>query len=102
VRERTGEFGVLKTVGFTDAGVLALVLAESLLLALIGGAAGLALAKAFTLRGDPTGGMLSIFLISGSDLGLGLAIAAGAGIVAGIVPAVTAMRLRIVDALRRV
>ena len=73
VRERVPELGVLKTVGFTDAAVLALVLAESVLLALVGGGLGLGLAKLFTLGGDPTGGMLPVFYLGGPRIALGLA-----------------------------
>ena len=102
VRERTAELAVMKTVGFTGASVLALVMAESLVVAVLGGAIGLFLAKLFTLAGDPTGGMLPNFYFPNESFvgGLGLAVAAGA--VAGIIPAVGAMRLKIVDALRRV
>jgi len=102
VRERTAEIAVMKTVGFTDASILGLVMAESLTLAAIGGAIGLALAKLFTLSGDPTGGMLSFFYLPTDSLALGFALALAAGAAAGIVPAVGAMRLKIVDALRRV
>jgi putative ABC transport system permease protein len=102
VRERTAEIGVLKTLGFGDRTILGLVLAESITLAVIGGAVGLALAKAFTLRGDPTGGMLPVFYLSWMRLGFGLAVALGVGVASGIIPAVLAMRLKIVDALRRV
>jgi putative ABC transport system permease protein len=102
VRERTGELAVLKTVGFTDLGVLALVMAETLLIAGQGGVLGLALAKFFSLGGDPTGGFLGNFYLGWGQLGLGLVLALAVGIVAGILPAMTAMRLRVVDALRRV
>ena len=102
VRERVPELGVLKTVGFTDAAVLALVLAESVLLALVGGGLGLGLAKLFTLRGDPTGGMLPVFYLGGQRIALGLALAVAVGLLAGAFPALGAMRLRIVDAMRRV
>jgi putative ABC transport system permease protein len=102
VRERTAEIAVMKTVGFTDASILGLVMAESLTLAAIGGAIGLALAKLFTLSGDPTGGMLSFFYLPTDSLALGFALALAAGAAAGIIPAVGAMRLKIVDALRRV
>ena len=61
VRERTGELGVLKTIGMSDPTVLFLVMAESIVVAAVGGGAGLALAKLFTLGGDPTGGMLPNF-----------------------------------------
>jgi len=102
VRERTAELAVMKTVGFTDASVLALVMAESLTLAAVGGALGLGLAKLFTLSGDPTGGMLPYFYLPTGSLAAGFAVALAAGAAAGIIPAVGAMRLKIVDALRRV
>jgi len=102
VRERIPELGVLKTLGFGDGTVLVLVLVESVLLALAGGAIGLALAKLFTAGGDPTGGLLPVFYLGPEKIALGLAIALVVGLLAGAIPAVTAMRLRIVDALRRV
>ena len=61
VRERTGELAVLKAVGYSDRFVLLFVLVESLLIAVIGGALGLGLAKLFTLGGDPTRGLLPFF-----------------------------------------
>ena len=102
VRERTGELAVMKTVGFTNASILGLVMAESLTLAAVGGGIGLGLAKLFTLSGDPTQGMLPYFYLPSGSLVTGFALALGAGAAAGIIPAVGAMRLRIVDALRRV
>jgi putative ABC transport system permease protein len=102
VRERTGELAVMKTMGFTDASVLGLVMAESLVVAVAGGVIGLGLAKLFTLSGDPTGGMLANFYLPNESLLAGLGLAVAAGTAAGIIPAVGAMRLRIVDALRRV
>jgi len=101
VRERTGELAVLKTVGFTDASVLVLVLTESLLVAAIGGALGIVLAKAFTLAGDPTSGMLVSFYLSPSGMVAGAALALSVGLIAGMLPALAAMRLQVVDALRR-
>jgi putative ABC transport system permease protein len=102
VRERTGELAVMKTVGFTGWAVLGLVMAESLTLAAVGGAMGLALAKLFTLSGDPTNGMLPYFYLPTGAIGAGFALSLAAGAAAGVVPAVGAMRLKIVDALRRV
>ena len=102
VRERTGELAVMKTVGFTDYGTLNLVMAESTILAAAGGALGLVLAKLFTLRGDPTGGLLGIYYLPFSQMIVGFAFAIGLGLVAGLIPGLNAMRLRIVDALRRV
>ena len=101
VRERTGELAVLKTVGFTDASVLVLVLIESLLVAFLGGGLGIALAKAFTLGGDPTKGMLASFYLPPAGMAAGAALALSVGLLAGVIPAVSAMRLQVVEALRR-
>jgi putative ABC transport system permease protein len=101
VRERTGELAVLKTVGFTDRSVLILVLIESLLVALIGGGMGIALAKAFTLAGDPTKGLLASFYLPPAGIAAGAALALSVGLLAGLIPAVSAMRLQVVEALRR-
>ncbi len=102
VRERMGELAVMKAVGFSDRFVLFIVLAESVFVAVVGGAIGLVLAKLFTLGGDPTGGVLQTFLLPSSAMLVGIMAAIGIGILAGILPATTAMRLRVVDALRRV
>ncbi|MCX6552447.1 MAG: FtsX-like permease family protein [Acidobacteria bacterium] len=101
VRERTSELAVLKTLGFSDGLVLTLVLLESCAIAVVGGGIGLALAWGFTQGGDPTNGMLPAFYLPTADLVRGALFAIGLGVVAGIMPAVQAMRLRIVDALRR-
>jgi putative ABC transport system permease protein len=102
VRERTGELAVLKAVGFSDTFVMVFVLAESLLLALVGGGLGLLLAKGWSLMGDPTGGLLPFFYFPVKFMLLGVLLALAVGTVAGILPAISAMRLRVVDALRRV
>ena len=68
VRERTGELGVLKAIGFTNRQVVSLVLAESCLLTVLGGGLGLGLAWMIISRGDPTGGMLPLFLFPPRDL----------------------------------
>ena len=102
VRERMRELAVLKAVGFSDGFILSLVLGESLFLAAIGGGLGLLVCKLFTLRGDPTGGMMPYFYLSPPAIILGLLAALAVGVAAGILPAWSAMRLRVVDALRRV
>jgi putative ABC transport system permease protein len=101
VRERTSELAVLKTLGFPDGVILTLVLAESLFIALVGGGLGLGLAWLFVQQGDPTGGLLPIFVLRPRDVALGVALMALLGLLAGMVPALGAMRLRITDALRR-
>ncbi len=102
VRERTGELAVLKAVGYSDRFVLLFVLFESLLIAVIGGALGLGLAKLFTLGGDPTRGLLPFFFLPGKAILAGLGVTLAVGAASGVIPAVGAMRLRVVDALRRV
>jgi putative ABC transport system permease protein len=101
VRERTSELAVLKTLGFTDAKILALVLSESLFITLAGGGLGLALAWMFVKRGDPTGGLLAVFALPPEDIVAGIVLMLLMGLLAGITPALGAMRLRITDALRR-
>jgi len=101
VRERTSEVGVLKTLGFSNVSILALVLGESVLIAVIGGGLGLAAAWAYVQQGDPTGGMLPIFVLPTRDVVLGGALVLGLGVLAGMLPAMNAMNLKITDALRR-
>ena len=102
IRERTGELAVLKTLGFTDGAVLALVLGESFAIAVAGGALGLGLGQLLIGLGDPTGGFLPTFIMPPRDLVTGGALVILLGLASGVVPAVQATRLRIVDALRKV
>ncbi|HNQ88885.1 MAG TPA: FtsX-like permease family protein [Verrucomicrobiota bacterium] len=102
VRERTGEIGVLKAVGFTNARVLGLVLVESCLLAGIGGLIGLALVWTYTTaHGSPVPSILPVFYVPTRDLLRGASLAAALGLATGILPALQAVRLRVADALRR-
>jgi putative ABC transport system permease protein len=100
VRERTNELAVLKAIGYTDAFVLGLVLAESLLIALVGGALGLWLASGL-VKQDLTQGLLLLYLPPTAIL-LGGLLAFVTGALAGLLPALGAMRLSVVAALRRV
>ena len=102
VRERTGEIAVLKTIGFSSRGVMAMVLAESVLLLLLGGVAGLALATiVIPALSEGSGGMLNLPTVGASSWALGLALMALIGVLVGALPAWNAMRLNIVDALAR-
>jgi len=101
VRERTAELAVLKTLGFTGPVILVLVLAESLFIACLGGGLGLGLAWIIAKQGDPTGGLLAVFTLPSRDLWLGAGLMLGMGLLAGVMPAVAAMQLKITDALRR-
>jgi putative ABC transport system permease protein len=102
VRERMGELAVLKALGFSNQFVLLLVMLESLIVAFVGGGLGLLLAKLFSLHGDPTNGILPYFYLPPLAIVSGVAAALLVGVAGGILPAVSAMRLRVVDAIRRV
>ncbi len=101
VRERTSELAVLKTLGFSNGLVLTLVLAESIFLALLGGGLGLAVTFVAVGHGSFNNAFLPVFIMRGRDVVIGLLLCCALGVVAGALPAMTAMRLRITDALRR-
>ncbi len=100
VRERTPELAVLKTIGFDNHSVLGLVLAEAILLVLIGGVAGMLSAMAVVggLR-MKLGATLPMANIGGSTWGTSIALMIGIGLIVGTLPALRGMRLKIVDAL---
>jgi putative ABC transport system permease protein len=102
VRERIGELAVLKALGFSNRFVLVLVMMESMILALVGGGLGVLLAKLFSLHGDPTNGILPYFYLPPLAIANGVGMALLVGVAGGILPAISAMRLRVVDAIRRV
>ena len=100
VRERIPELATLKTLGFTDRGVLGLVFVESVLLIVIGGVLGLALASVLTPAvSAASGGMLELPPIGLRSWLVGLTLMVVVGAIVGVLPALRAMRLRIVDAL---
>jgi len=100
VRERTSEIAVLKTIGFPARGVMGLVLAESLLLLLLGGVVGLALASALIpVVASASGGTFNLPTMGAGNWALGLGLMALIGAAVGALPAWNAMRLNIVDAL---
>ncbi len=101
VRERTEEVGVLKAMGFTNELVLVLVLAESFLITAVGGLSGLGMAWLMTLRGSPVPAMLPVFYLPANYIVIGVGLVAALGMLAGIFPALQAMRLQIAVALRR-
>lgn len=95
VRERIAELAVLKTVGFEDRTVLAIVLSESLLIMLLGGLLGLGTGWLLI----QFGGFLPGVVLPSSSIVTALGFMLGAGLLAGLFPALKAMRLSIVDAL---
>src|SRR5258707_3289700 len=103
IRERTGELAVLKAIGYSDRFVLFFVLAESLVIALFGGLIGLGLAiLAIPVVGANLNGLLPPLLLSAAALGMGVVLAVAVGLDSGLMSGTSAMRMRVVDALRRV
>ena len=102
VRERISELAVLKTLGFTDRSVLAIVLSESILIMLMGGLLGLGVGWVITQGiAQQMAAFLPGIFLSPTAIATGVAMMIGAGILAGIFPALKAMRLSIIDALAR-
>ncbi|RPE79739.1 ABC transporter permease [Vulcaniibacterium tengchongense] len=100
VRERVPELAILKTLGFSNGSVLGLVLAESVLLVLLGGVLGLGLAAVLgPIINVGSGGVINMPPVGPSSWLLGLALMIGIGLLVGALPALRAMRLNIVDAL---
>ena len=101
-RERIPELAVLKTFGFSDLTVSALVLAESILLCSLGGALGIGLAAMISDAIAPqVEAFLGVFDLTPTIMASGMAVAVLLGLVVGLVPAISAKRLQIVDALRK-
>jgi putative ABC transport system permease protein len=103
VRERIGELATLKAIGFGDRTILFFVLAESLTISLVGGLIGLGLAAlAIPVLAAALNGLLPTLILSPAILSVGLGTALLVGIISGLLPGIGAMRMRVVDALRRV
>ena len=100
VRERIPELAVLKTLGFNNRTVLALVLAESVLLVVLGGVIGMALATVIVPGlAAASGGFMPAGSVPKETWLTGVLLMVGIGVVVGVLPATRAMRLKIVDAL---
>jgi putative ABC transport system permease protein len=100
VRERIPELAVLKTIGFSNPSVLGLVLAESVLLLLLGGAVGVVLAGVvIDVARAQMGATIPLAPVDASTWLRALALMIAIGLIVGALPALRGMRLRIVDAL---
>jgi putative ABC transport system permease protein len=100
IRERVPELAILKTLGFSDARVTALVLAEASLLLLIGGAVGMGAAVGMLpFLNQSTGGRFPPLFVAPATWAAAVAVAAALALAVGVPPAWRARRLRIVDAL---
>jgi putative ABC transport system permease protein len=101
-RERTRELATMKALGFTDATILGLIMAEATLLSLAGGVLGLLLAVGVSpVIGAQLSGFVPSFVVKPSTVGWGLLLSLGMGLFSGLVPAIQASRLSIAGALRQ-
>ena len=102
IRERTREIGVLKTLGFSGGRILGLVLGESVLLALLGGLPGLALAALVTVLLRPSvSNLLPGFALTGEIVAEAIGLMLALGLITGLIPGLNAMQLKIAIALGR-
>jgi putative ABC transport system permease protein len=102
IRERTREIGVLKTLGFSGVRILRLVLGESVLLALLGGLPGIALAAVFAMAMETSvGNFIPGFAVTPRIALTAVALMLAFGLATGLIPAINAMRLKIATALGR-
>jgi putative ABC transport system permease protein len=100
IRERIPELAILKTLGFSDGKVTALVVAEAVLMLVLGGAIGMAAATALLpVVNGGTGGRFPPLFVDTATWVWALGIALGVALAIGLPPALRARRLRIVDAL---
>jgi putative ABC transport system permease protein len=101
VRERIPELAMMKTLGFSDARIIALVFAESLILCALAGLAGLLVVKfGFGLIEDKLpNGVATLMLVNWRGLLTGFGFALAVALISALVPALRVRRLNVVDAL---
>ena len=108
VRERTGEYGVLRAIGFLPGHVALWIVGESLLTGILGGLLGLAIAWPLINFGvgrfveENMGAFFPYFRLETGNIALALSLSALLGVAAAAIPAWNASKLRVVDAVRRV
>ena len=103
VRERTTENAVMRTLGFQVRTIFLLIAGEGLMMAIVGGVIGVALARAIVNSNVlQAGAFVPELRVNGANMAVGLALSAVIGALASVIPATMASRLQIVDALRRV
>ena len=102
VRERTTEIAVMRTLGYPSQIIFFLIAGEGLLMSIVGGILGAGVALIVV---SPTvfagNALLPPFGVSGRNVVVGVLLSGLIGVLAGIIPAAMASRLKIVDALRR-
>lgn len=108
VRERTSEYGTLRAIGFLPSHLVAFILGEAVLLSGLGGVVGLLVAYPFVERGlgrwleENMGAFFPFFRVDPATAALAFGFAIVLGLVAAILPARGAARLKVTEALRRV
>ncbi len=108
VRERTNEYGVLKALGFPGRQIAIFVLVEAATISIVGGLLGVLIAYPFVELGvgrfleENMGQFFPFFSIPPFVTALALVMAVALGLLAAGIPAASASRLRVIDALRRV
>jgi putative ABC transport system permease protein len=108
VRERTNEYGTLRAIGFLPGHIVAFILGEAVLLSALGGALGIGLAYPFVQQGmgrwieENLGQFFPYFRIPTRDAVVAVLITMVLGAIAGVLPALSASRLKVTEALRRV
>jgi len=103
VRERTTEIAVMRTLGYPSATIFVLVAGEGLMMSIVGGILGVGFAR-WIVNPDTlqVGAFIPVFGVTNMNVISGLALSALIGLLAGLIPATAASRLKIVDGLRRV
>ena len=107
VRERTHEYGVLRAIGFRPGHLLLFIVGESVLVGVVGGVLGIALTALFIngaigpLLETNMGGLFPYFRTPAGVLLVALGLAALLGSIAAALPAFSASRLKVTEALRR-
>jgi len=108
VRERTSEYGALRALGFMPGHIRFFIIGESAVVGLLAGLLGVAIAWPLVNNGvsavieENMGGMFPYFRVEPVTVVIAVALALGLGLLAGIVPAIQAGKLSVVNALRRV
>jgi putative ABC transport system permease protein len=106
VRERTHEYGVLRAIGFSPGYVVFFILFESVLVATVGGLLGLLLVLGLVNNGIgpalEASGFFPYFEATSQTMLIALGLAAGLGLIAGLVPAIQTSRRKVTDSLRRI
>jgi putative ABC transport system permease protein len=100
IRERIPELAILKTIGFSDSRVTVLVLAEAVVMLLLGSGLGmLAATSLLPAMNGATGGRFPPLFVHGSTWLMALGMAVALALAIGLPPALRAWRLKIVEAL---